>query len=108
MTTESRPTLPLASTGCSCCAPSTTDDREVSAPPTAELSPQTVSYAVDGMTCGHCVGTVIEAIKALEGVEDVRIELHVGGFSPATVTGSTNSAAVRTAIEEAGYSVADS
>ncbi len=108
MTTESRPTLPLASTGCSCCAPPTTGDREVSTPPTAELSTRTVSYAVEGMTCGHCVGTVIEAIKALEGVEDVQVDLHAGGASPVIVTGSTTSAAVRTAIEEAGYSLAES
>ncbi|GAA1139004.1 heavy-metal-associated domain-containing protein [Nesterenkonia lutea] len=108
MTTESRPLLPMASTGCSCCAPSTTDDREVSAPPTAELSARTDSYAVEGLTCGHCVGTVIEAIRALEGVEDVRIDLQAGGVSPVAVTGSTTSAAVRTAIEEAGYSLATS
>ena len=108
MTTESRPTLPLASTGCSCCAPSTTDDQEISSPPSAELSTTTVSYAVEGMTCGHCVGTVIEAIKALEGVEDVRIDLQAGGVSTATVTGSTTSAAVRTAIQDAGYSLARS
>lgn len=108
MTTESRPTLPMASTGCSCCAPSTTDDQEISSPPSAELSTTTVSYAVEGMTCGHCVGTVIEAIKALEGVEDVRIDLQAGGVSTATVTGSTTSAAVRTAIQDAGYSLARS
>ncbi|GAA1168100.1 heavy-metal-associated domain-containing protein [Nesterenkonia sandarakina] len=108
MTTESRPTLPMASTGCSCCAPSTTNDREVSSPPSAELSTRTTSYAVEGMTCGHCVGTVIEAIKALEGVEDVRIDLQAGGVSTATVTGSTASAALRTAIEDAGYSLARS
>jgi len=63
---------------------------------------------VDGMTCGHCVGTVIEAIKALEGVEDVRIDLQAGGVSTATVTGSPTSAAVRIAIEDAGYSLARS
>lgn len=108
MTAESRPTLPMASTGCSCCAPSTTSGREVSSPPPAELSTRTVSYAVEGMTCGHCVGTVIEAVRALKGVDDVRIDLQAGGVSTATVTGSTTSAAVRTAIEDAGYSLARS
>jgi copper chaperone CopZ len=65
-------------------------------------------YFVTGMTCSHCVASVSEEISAIEGVEGVQVDLQVGGNSRVTVSSVApiDAAAVRTAVEEAGYSVA--
>lgn len=33
---------------------------------------------VNGMTCGHYVTALTEEPKVIDGVQDVRIDLHVG------------------------------
>ena len=68
-------------------------------------SVSTASYTVAGMTCGHCVGSVTEEVSQLPGVTDVDVDLASGGL---TVTGDAevDDAAVRAAVEEAGYQVA--
>ncbi|WP_440711721.1 heavy-metal-associated domain-containing protein [Herbiconiux sp. YIM B11900] len=59
------------------------------------------------MTCSHCVASVTEEISALEGVEGVDIELNLGGASRVSISSvaAVDGAAVRAAVEEAGYSV---
>ncbi len=98
--------LQMASTGCSCCASTATEDRAA-----AEAGPvsmvEATSYSVRGMTCGHCAGSVATAISAVEGVEDVRVDLVAGGVSTVAVAGAAAPAAVRVAITEAGYAVDD-
>jgi copper ion binding protein len=63
------------------------------------------TYTVTGMTCGHCVASVTEEISEIDGVTDVAVDLPTGAV---TVTSSTpvDSAAVRAAVEEAGYQLA--
>ena len=39
------------------------------------------TYAVTGMTCGHCVASVTEELEALPGVESVDVRLQPGGAS---------------------------
>jgi len=68
---------------------------------------EATSYSVRGMTCGHCAGSVATAISAVEGVEDVRVDLVAGGVSTVAVAGAAAPAAVRVAITEAGYAVDD-
>jgi copper chaperone len=60
------------------------------------------SYTVSGMTCGHCVASVTEEIGMLPGVSDVEVVLETGAV---TVTSAEPlvEAAVRAAVEEAGY-----
>lgn len=67
------------------------------------------SYSVAGMTCAHCVSAVTDELNALRGVEDVTVELRPGGASTVNVASSTplDVADVRSAIEEAGYRMAD-
>lgn len=62
----------------------------------------TSTYTVTGMTCGHCVASVTEEVSALTGVSDVQVDLASGQV---TVTSETplDEAAVRGAVEEAGY-----
>jgi copper chaperone CopZ len=64
----------------------------------------TATYTVTGMTCAHCVASVTEEISELDSVEAVEIDLGSGSV---TVTSSQplDPAAVRAAVEEAGYSV---
>ena len=76
--------------------------------PTATVvdpSTATATYGVTGMSCGHCVAAVTEALTALPGVTDVAIDLAA---KRATVTsaGPLDVAAVRDAIEGAGYQLA--
>ncbi|WP_281351650.1 heavy-metal-associated domain-containing protein [Nocardioides piscis] len=64
----------------------------------------THSYAVSGMTCGHCAGAVTSELKSLAGVTDVQIELVAGGISTVTVVSVTtlDDTHVTGALEEAG------
>lgn len=65
----------------------------------------TSTYSVVGMTCGHCVNSVTEEVTQVPGVSGVDVDLATGGL---TVTGDAgiDDAAVRAAVEEAGYQVA--
>ena len=64
---------------------------------------------VAGMTCGHCVGAVTSELTGLSGVTDVAVELVAGGTSTVLVTSEAplDDAAVRAAVDEAGYDVVD-
>ncbi|MDQ4098059.1 MAG: heavy-metal-associated domain-containing protein [Actinomycetota bacterium] len=65
----------------------------------------TTTYEISGMTCGHCVNSVKEAIEVLDGVTDVEVDLARGR---ATVTSEAllDAGAVKAAVEEAGYQLA--
>ena len=67
----------------------------------------TTDYLVTGMTCQHCVASVTEEVGELAGVDAVTVDLNTGGASTVRVTSSAplDEAAVRTAVEEAGYSL---
>jgi copper ion binding protein len=64
------------------------------------------TYQVQGMTCGHCVNAVSTEVGALEGVKDVQVDLAAGRV---TVTSDQplSDDAVRAAVDEAGYELAD-
>jgi copper chaperone CopZ len=64
----------------------------------------TSSYTVPAMHCGHCERAVKEEVSAVAGVSDVAVDLET---KIVTVSGSAfDDAAVRAAIEEAGYEAA--
>ena len=67
----------------------------------------TATYTVVGMTCGCCAKSVTEAVNQLDGVTDVGVDVDTGAVT-VTVTSATavDVAAVRAAVEGAGYSVA--
>lgn len=60
------------------------------------------TYTVSGMTCNHCVNSVQTEVSQLPGVTDVQVDLASGAV---TVTSDTplDEAAVRAAVDEAGY-----
>jgi copper chaperone CopZ len=65
----------------------------------------TANYTVTGMTCAHCVSSVTEEIQELPGVENVDVVLETGTLT-VTSSQSLDDAAVRAAVEEAGYQLA--
>ena len=71
------------------------------------MSTQTVTINVAGMTCGHCVRSVQEELRALPGVTGVDIELVSGGESQVRISSIRllPDDDVREAIAEAGYTV---
>jgi copper chaperone CopZ len=62
---------------------------------------------VSGMTCGHCVSSVSEELEALNGVEEVSVDLNPGGLSTVTITSTSelSPAEIGEAVAEAGYVV---
>jgi copper chaperone len=66
--------------------------------------PETTTYLVPGVHCGNCKAAVERELEAVDGVEFVEVDLV---SKRVTVTGTDlNDAALRTAIDEAGYEVA--
>ena len=67
----------------------------------------TSTYAVEGMTCAHCVAAVTNEITILPGVQHVAIDLVAGGVSAVRVTSddALDPMAVSEAVDEAGYSL---
>jgi len=66
----------------------------------------TATYTVTGMTCGHCVSAVTEEVTGIPGVTDVQVDLTSGAL---TITSQTpiEETAVKAAVDEAGYELAD-
>jgi copper chaperone CopZ len=61
-------------------------------------------YSVSGMSCAHCERTVRSELEQVDGVESVDVDLET---KLVTVRGTKlDDAALRTAIEEAGYEAA--
>lgn len=83
---------------------------ETTAPATASTTADTAAteYLVTGMTCGHCVASVTEEVGAVAGVQRVDVDLVKGGASRVRVqaAGPIDEAAIRAAVEEAGYQLA--
>lgn len=62
----------------------------------------TTTYAVKGMTCGHCVQAVSAEVAKVAGVTGVRVDLEAGAVT-VTSDGPADEQAVRAAVDEAGY-----
>ena len=64
----------------------------------------TQTFAVNGMTCGHCVHAVTEELQALPGVNGVNVDLVAGGTSTVSVESERelDTAEVSAALDEAG------
>jgi copper chaperone len=65
---------------------------------------ETLEYTVSGMSCAHCVKAVSDEVGDVPGVESVVIDLDTKAV---VVHGeSLDDAAIRAAIDEAGYEAA--
>ena len=59
---------------------------------------------VKGMMCGHCEAHVKQALEALPGVERAAVS-HESGTAVVTTRGEADMAAMKKAVEDAGYTV---
>lgn len=61
---------------------------------------------VKGMTCGHCQSAVNGALKELEGIENVEVNLETGKVDVSYDESKVDQAKMKEAIEEQGYDIA--
>jgi copper chaperone len=64
----------------------------------------TVTYQVEGMSCGGCANKVKNNVASIYGVENVNVDLASGNVEVTFGTEPANDS-VTTKIEELGYSV---
>lgn len=65
----------------------------------------TTTITVAGMSCGGCANSVRAEISSIPGVVDVDIDLSNGTVTIGSDT-PLDTAAIRSAVEEAGYQLA--
>lgn len=63
------------------------------------------TYSVTGMTCDHCVRAVQSEVAKVPGVASVSVDLSAGRVTVVSDQ-PVDAAAVREAVEEAGYELA--
>lgn len=61
------------------------------------------TFQVQGMSCGHCVGAVTQAVKSVDPQAEVKVDLSSGKVE---VQSQQDHAAIARAIEDEGYKVA--
>ena len=87
------------------------DTRNSQAMPASEFppSPMTVdvSFAVTGMTCASCVNRVEKALGKVAGVERAAVNLATERAAVSYDPRQTTLADIATAVERAGYGVAE-
>jgi copper chaperone len=62
------------------------------------------TYTVPGMHCGHCKAAVEREVSQLEGIDDVLVDLETKRV--VVRGGRLDDAAIRAAIDDAGYEAA--
>ena len=67
---------------------------------------ETMTFDVKGMSCQGCVASVTRVLKTVPGVSDVAVTLNPGKANVTFDASRTTAAALRAAIEDAGYGVA--
>jgi copper chaperone CopZ len=69
---------------------------------------KTVTLNIDGMSCEHCTAAVKEALESITGVQSAKVSLKdavVEYDEVALSSEETMLAALRAAVNEAGYEV---
>ena len=64
----------------------------------------TATYTVVGMTCNSCVNKVTNAVTDIDGVVDVDVDISDGTLQ---VSGHIDDSAIRGAVAQAGYTLAN-
>jgi copper chaperone len=67
---------------------------------------ETMKLKINGMTCNMCVKHVTNALKGVDGVTDVAVDLDTGTAAVTFDAGKANLAAFTAAVAEADYEVA--
>ena len=58
--------------------------------------------SIEGMACMHCVNHVQQALSAIPGVKEAKVDLE-SKSATVSVDGSVTDAALKAAVDEAGY-----
>ena len=66
----------------------------------------TTTYVVKGMTCDHCVQAVTAEVSHVAGVTGVDVDLASGKVT-VTSRDPVDDAAVRAAVDEAGFEMSE-
>ncbi|MGP1680226.1 MAG: heavy-metal-associated domain-containing protein [Burkholderiales bacterium] len=66
---------------------------------------QTELLKVTGMTCGGCISNVTKALKAIDGVGDVKVSLDAGEATVQFNERLTSPEQLKSAVKGAGYGV---
>lgn len=66
---------------------------------------QTVTLAIEGLTCGGCVKSVTRVLSELDGVAKAEVSLEQAQAVVTFDETKTNKAALKEAVEDAGYDV---
>lgn len=61
------------------------------------------TFQVQGMSCGHCVNAVTQAVRSVDPQAEVKVDLASGKVD---VQSGQDHGAIARAIEEEGYKVA--
>ena len=64
---------------------------------------QTLSFDVNGMTCGGCTGSVQRALSKLDGISHVEVSLSPGVATVAVDPARVTPAQIESAISQLGY-----
>jgi len=59
---------------------------------------------IEGMSCGHCVGHIEEALKEICGVKSVKVDL-AGKVATVELAHPVEDEKFKAAVDEAGYEV---
>lgn len=62
------------------------------------------TYAVEGMTCGHCAAAVTREVSAVAGITDVAVDVAAGTVT-VTAAETPDDASLAAAVTEAGYTL---
>ena len=65
--------------------------------------PQTIRFPVAGMTCGSCVVRITRALKGLDGIERIKVDLRDETVTVRRDPGRASDDVVAAAIADAGY-----
>jgi copper chaperone CopZ len=64
---------------------------------------ETIRFPIAGMTCGSCVNRITRAIRKLDGVTKVHVDLRRETATVRRESALVSNAALATAVEGAGY-----
>ena len=96
---------PDCTCGCQEGKPCTCGDPE-GADPAPSSGGLVANYTVTGMTCGHCVKAITEEVSAIEGVDDVTVDLETGNLAVTSDRPIDFDRIVEAVAEAGDYSVA--
>ena len=66
---------------------------------------ENVVLNVQGMSCGHCVKAVEGGLAALQGINEVKVDLAAAQVAVSFNASQVTVEAIKDAIEEQGYDV---